>query len=884
MLKFKPSKMIGYLIMSNKDLLIQHTPMMQQYLQIKSKYPNLLVFYRMGDFYELFFEDAKKAHQLLNITLTHRGQSGGEPIPMAGVPYHAVESYLAKLVRQGESVVICEQVGEANAKGPITREVTRIITPGTISDEALLEEHHDPNLVSLYHFQNKFGLTSFDMSSGRFIVQEVSDYSSLDAELCRLKPSELLICEDFYEKLKLLKTNNCALQQRPSWEFELNRSKLLLCEQFKIKDLAGFGLEHMSAAICSAGGLLHYLQFTQRNQLLHLQSIQVEHHQDSVILDVNTHRNLELTTNLSGFSQYTLISILDNTCTAMGGRLLRRWLMRPLRDHHYLKKKQNSINLLLEGKNFENIRNVLRGIGDIERILARIGLNSARPRDLATLRHAIKLLPDILQHLTSIDRKNSTLEYLLTSTGVFIFGDFKLIYDQLKDALVENPPPLIREGGVIAEGYDAELDELRALQNNSEQFLLELEKNERERTGLSTLKVGYNRIHGFYIEISRLQADQAPLDYIRRQTLKNVERFITPSLKQFEDKVLSSQSRALAREKYLYEQLLILLQQELPALQQYAAAIAELDVLTNLAERAYTLNWSKPNLTSEAGIFIKEGRHPVIEKVLSHPFIANDTILNSERRMLIITGPNMGGKSTYMRQIALIVLLTYIGSYVPAEAANIGPIDRIFTRIGASDDLGSGRSTFMVEMTETANILHNATPQSLVLMDEIGRGTSTFDGLSLAWACASDLATRIGAFTLFATHYFELTHLPDTLPHVLNLHLDATEYNDQIVFLHKIKEGPASQSYGLQVAKLAGIPHSVIQEAKMKLKELESQQKQTHELHPQKNPEIKNAKEQNPYHAILEKIMNLLKSIEPDQLTPFEAMKYLYQFKKISQE
>jgi DNA mismatch repair protein MutS len=795
---------------------IQHTPMMQQYLQIKMQYPNTLLFYRMGDFYELFYQDAERAAQLLNITLTQRGQSAGAPIPMAGVPHHAMENYLAKLVKLGESVVICEQTGAAeNTKGPITREVTRIITPGTVSDEALLEECQDNHLIAIAEKGENYGVAVFDMASGRFTVSEINGRPALAAELERLKPRELLISETSLEKD--LRLPGCALQRRPVWEFEPSSAHALLCRQFGTQNLTAFGINHLPLAIAAAGCLLQYLQYTQRTALPHLQTIQVESHQTYILLDAATRRNLELTQNLSGGTAHCLIHVLDHCKTPMGARLLRRWLSQPLRDQGRLQERQVCIQECLQTHLFEPLRQVLSGCSDIERILARVALGSARPRDLTGLRHTLGLLPALHHELAKIHTP-----HLLSLNRML--GQFDHLYHVLLAAIVDAPPLMIRDGGVIKESYDQTLDELRHLSQNSQEFLLNLERQERERTQLSTLKVGYNRIHGYFIEISRQQALQAPANYIRRQTLKNAERYITPELKVYEDQVLSSQSRALAREKMLYEGLLTEINLSLSALQDCAAALAELDVLSNLAQRAHTLNWVAPRLTTTPGISIQNGRHPVIEAALTEtPFIANDVELDSERRMLIITGPNMGGKSTYMRQTAVIVLLAYIGSYVPADVAVIGPVDRLFTRIGAADDLASGRSTFMVEMTETAYILRNATEASLVLMDEVGRGTSTFDGLSLAWACAVHLAASIKAFTLFATHYFELTVLADQQPGVANVHLDAAEYGDKIVFLHKVKTGPASQSYGIQVAQLAGVPQTVIQAAKEKLQELEAQ-------------------------------------------------------------
>lgn len=836
----------------------EHTPMIKQYLKIKSEYPDLLLFYRMGDFYELFFKDAERAAHLINITLTARGKSGGKPIPMAGIPYHAADNYLAKLVRLGESIAICEQVGDpATSKGPVAREVTRIITPGTITDEALLSAEQDNTLMVIHEKNNRFGISTLDITNGHYTVQEINSQEHLLAELERIKPAELLLSENS-ELIDELSARY-AVQKRPPWEFEQSTAESLLCEQFKSRDLDGFGVAHLPLALSAAGCLLQYVKYTQRSALPHITSIKTEQHDNTILLDAATQRNLELVTNLSGNTDNTLASLLDRTATSMGSRLLRRWLNRPLRNRSILLKRQNSITALLSSHQMTELSDILRGIADLERILARVALRSARPRDLTQLRHALSQLPLLETIITTIPEcKNAALR------------TFPELHTYLDGALIENPPVVLRDGGVIAEGFDKELDELRALSHNSSQFLLDLEQREREKTKISTLKVGYNRIHGYYIEISRAQSEQAPTEYIRRQTLKNVERYITPELKSFEDKVLSSRAKSLAREKILYELIIDQIMKDLDPLQQCAAAIAELDVLNNLAERAQTLNFNAPTFSDKPGIEIKAGRHPVVEDVMDHPFMPNDTLLSDKRRMMIITGPNMGGKSTYMRQTALITLLAYIGSYVPAEAATLGPIDRIFTRIGAADDLASGRSTFMVEMTETANILHNATENSLVLMDEVGRGTSTFDGLSLAWASAEYLAQPIKAFTLFATHYFELTALPDTLPHVMNVHLDAAEHGEKIVFLHTLKEGPANQSYGLQVAQLAGVPRHVIQRAKTKLLELEKQGATT--AAPTQQAELFEA----PPHPMLEAFDEL----NIDELTPRDALAILYEWKE----
>ena len=853
-----------------------HTPMMTQYFGIKSEHPNELVFYRMGDFYELFYDDARHAAQLLDISLTSRGHSGGEPIPMAGIPYHAAENYIAKIVRAGKSVAIVEQFGDpATSKGPVERRVARVVTPGTLTDEALLDASRDNLLVAITRDQGTFGIASLDISAGRFQIMEIAGESALLSELARLQPAELLFNEA--DGIDELLTRFKGLRRQPPWNFEFDSAHRLLTQQFQTRDLSGFGCETLPTALCAAGCLLQYAKETQRTALPHIRSITAERQDSSVILDAATRRNLELDANLMGGTDNTLISILDRTATPMGGRLLRRWLHRPLRDLETIKQRQLCIASLLQDFRFEGLQPVLKQIGDVERILARIALRSARPRDLERLKTALASLPVLQQLLIPLQAP------LAIQLGTAI-TEFPELEQLLSRAIIDNPPVIIRDGGVIAEGYDTELDELRSLSENAGGYLLELEQREKVRTGIATLKVGYNRVHGYYIEISRAQSGQAPAEYIRRQTLKNAERFITPELKEFEDKALSSKSRALSREKMLYETLLEEVAAQLAPLQDSAAALAQLDVLNNLAARADRLNYCAPTLSEVPGIHIQEGRHPVVERVSDSPFVGNDLQLDPERRMLIITGPNMGGKSTFMRQAALIVLMAHIGSYVPAAQAQIGLVDRIFTRMGSSDDLAGGRSTFMVEMTETANILHNATPHSLVLMDEVGRGTSTFDGLSLAWSCARHLASQTRAFTLFATHYFELTGLPDTEQGVANIHLTATEHNDHIIFLHSVHEGPASQSYGLQVAKLAGVPMGVIDEAKQKLRQLESTSIREG-LTPLQadlfsHPEPTKIKPKRPSKATPHPLETALQAIDPDNLTPRQALEHLYRLKQ----
>ena len=847
--------------------------MMQQYLRIKAEHPNDIVFYRMGDFYELFFDDAKKASQLLDITLTARGKANGNPIPMCGVPYHAAEGYLAKLVKQGISVAICEQVGDPEtSKGPVERKVMRVLTPGTLTDEALLDDRSDSLLVAINQVGNHFGIATLDMSSGQFQVMELSGEDDLHSELQRLNPVETLVSEEIsgFEFLE----SRTGLRRLGPWEFDLDAAQRLLNKHFSTRDLAGFGCDHLTLGIGAAGCLLQYARDTQRSTLPHIRTITAENRDKTVMLDASSRRNLELDINLTGGVENTLFDVLDTTATTMASRLLRRWLNRPLQDLRTLEDRQNGIAEFQANFLHENLREHLKNIGDMERILTRVALRSARPRDLTRLFASLATLPEIasalkgcqLKHLNRLADDAKPLPHLVELLG---------------SSLKENPPMVIRDGGVIADGYDSELDELRALNTNAGEFLLAMEEREKESTGISTLKVGYNRVHGYYIEISRGQSDKAPVEYIRRQTLKNAERFITPELKTFEDKALSAKSRALAREKYLYEQLLETLNEDLPALQNCSAGIAEIDVLATLAERAYSLNFCQPVLKNEPGINIEGGRHPVVEQVSSDPFVANNLVMNDDRKMLIITGPNMGGKSTYMRQAALIVLLAQIGSFVPATSAVIGLTDRIYTRIGSSDDLAGGRSTFMVEMTETANILHNATDRSLVLMDEVGRGTSTFDGLSLAWACAFHLAKSVKAFTLFATHYFELTSIPDKLTGAVNVHLDATEHKDTIVFMHSVQDGPASQSYGIQVAKLAGIPEPVIDLAKSELAILEAGShtlataKETQELtlEPSQNELLLT----NINYALQERLDNL----HPDELSPKQALDLIYELKRL---
>ncbi len=799
--------------MNLQDNFEQHTPMMQQYLKLKAENPDILLFYRMGDFYELFYDDAKKAAALLDISLTKRGQSAGNPIPMAGVPYHAVEGYLAKLVQLGEPVAICEQVGDpATSKGPVERKIVRIVTPGTVSDEALLPERQDNLIVAVYQEKEKFGLATLDMTSGRFQLCEPHSKEALQAELQRINPVELLYCEDFVEMAII--EHYKGLRRRPIWEFELSTAISELNRQFGTKDLRAFGVEKSPLGLAAAGCLLQYAKETQRASLPHIQSISVIQNNDNIQLDAATRRNLELTQNLAGGTENTLSSVLDKCVTPMGSRLLKRWIHQPIRQTDILLKRQKTIGEIIEQDLYHELQLICNKWAIWKRILARVALRSARPRDLTRLRTALEQIEPIKSLIQTKTSSN------LTALSAQI-DDFSAQIKLLQKAIIETPPLLIRDGGVIAEGYNAELDEWRTLSAGATKYLENLEQRERESTGIDTLKIGFNAVHGYYIQISQGQAHKAPIHYVRRQTLKNAERYIIPELKEYEDKVLKSKGAALALEKQLYDELFDLLLPHLGQLQLASLALSELDVLVNLAERAETLNYVAPQFSDEIGVKIENGRHPVVEQVLKDPFIANPVNLNQQRHLLIITGPNMGGKSTYMRQTALITLMAYIGSFVPADSAVIGQIDRIFTRIGASDDLASGRSTFMVEMTEMANILHQATSQSLVLIDEIGRGTSTYDGLSLAWACAEWLAKKTRSLTLFATHYFELTALPEKIEGIANIHLDALEHNNTIAFMHAVQDGAASKSYGLAVAALAGVPQSVIKLAKQKLHQLE---------------------------------------------------------------
>lgn len=857
----------------------EHTPLMKQFFAAKAEHPDVLLFFRMGDFYELFYDDARKAARLLDITLTQRGASAGQPIPMAGVPHHSAEGYLARLVALGESVAICEQIGDpALAKGIVERKVVRVITPGTVTDEALLNERRDTLLLAVARGKHGYGVAWADLAAGRFLVNEVASEDALEAELARLEPAELLIADE--DGWAPFVAERPGMRRRPPWLFDPDSGRRQLLRFFGLHDLSGFGLEDKPLAIAAAAALLGYVEETQKQRLPHLTSIAIESGDGAIAMNAATRRHLELDSRIDGDSRTTLLGVLDSTVTPMGGRLLRRWLHRPLRDRNVLRHRHQAVATLIESRAGDEVRERFRALGDLERILSRIALRSARPRDLSTLRDGLGLLPDVRGLLAPLDAPR--LAELCAE-----LGEHDEHAHLLAQAIVAQPPVLARDGGVFAPGYDAELDELRTLSTNADQFLVDLEARERASSGIPTLKVGYNRVHGYYLEVSKAQADKAPTHYTRRQTLSNAERYITEELKQFEDKVLSARERALSRERLLYEQLLDALNQRLEPLKRCAAALSELDVLCGFAERAASLDWSQPELSEQPGLRIERGRHPVVEAVRKEPFEPNDLILDEAngRRMLVITGPNMGGKSTYMRQNALIVLLAHIGSFVPAARARIGPIDRILTRIGAGDDLARGQSTFMVEMSETSYILHHATDCSLVLMDEIGRGTSTYDGLALAEACARHLAHHNRAYTLFATHYFELTALAEPGNGIANVHLDAVEHHDknggeQLVFMHAVKDGPADRSFGLQVAALAGLPKAVVKQARGRLAELEQQGRDAPK--PSFAQAALDAPQQFGLFAPSSAALDALAAIDPDELTPKQALEALYRIKALS--
>ncbi len=845
-----------------------HTPMMQQYLALKAEYPDMLLFYRMGDFYELFHGDAERAAKLLDITLTARGQSGGQPIRMAGVPYHALEPYLAKLVKAGESAAICEQVGDpATSKGPVERRVTRIVTPGTITDAALLAASRESLLAAVHVDGSIAGIAWISLASGRLAVTQVPR-ERLDAELERLQPAELLAAHE----VQIALTPAPAMKRLDPWQLDAAVASRELARQFGTADLSGYGCEGMERAIAAAGALLAYCRLTQQSALPHVTGLRVERESELVAMDAHTRRNLEITETLGGAESPTLFSLLDRCATSMGSRRLRHWLHHPLRDTASLVRRHAAIAALENPASRLRHAHLAQWFGawsDVERITARVALRTARPRDLAGLRDTLATLPAL--HAALAESGEAGLEG--AAEALRPAGE---IHAALAAALKDEPAAALREGGVIRDGHDAELDELRAIQNDCGAFLLDMEKRERERTGIANLRVEFNRVHGFYIEITQSQLDKVPVEYKRRQTMKNAERFITPELKAFEDKALAAGERALAREKLLYEGLADALNAHIARLQEIAEAAAELDALGALAASAEALGLVAPRFTGEDLIEIHDGRHLVVESQVDD-FIPNDTSLNRSRQLLLVTGPNMGGKSTYMRQVAQIALLAYCGSFVPAKSATLGPIDRIFTRIGASDDLAGGRSTFMVEMTEAAAILNNATATSLVLVDEIGRGTSTFDGLALAYAIARHLAEQSRCYTLFATHYFELTQLAAELPHVANVHLDAVEHKDRIVFLHRLEGGPADRSYGIHVAHLAGIPKDVVRAARRHLAELEKQ------LRPGgsqpdlfSTPAVAQAPDES------DAVFNAVLALKPDEMSPKQALEALYELKKLA--
>jgi DNA mismatch repair protein MutS len=853
-----------------------HTPLMRQFFACKAEHPDVLLFFRMGDFYELFYDDARKAARLLDITLTQRGVSAGQPIPMAGVPHHSAESYLARLVALGESVAICEQIGDpATSKGIVERKVVRIVTPGTVTDEALLDQRRDTLLLAVARGRNGWGLAWADLAAGRFLCNEVENEDQLEAEVSRLEPAEVLHPDE--DPLPACVASRTGLRRRAPWLFDPEAGRRQLLRFFGVHDLAGFGIDGRPLAVAAAAALLGYVEETQKQRLPHLTSIALESGDGAIAMNAATRRHLEIDSRVDGDARHTLLGVVDSTVTPMGGRLLRRWLHRPLRDRPTLRLRHQAVATLIDAGADEALRDALRAVGDVERILARVALRSARPRDLSTLRDALARLPAMRGLLAPLDAPR------LQALGDAL-GDHGDTATLLADALVAHPPVLARDGGVFADAYDAELAELRRLSTHADQFLVDLEAREREATGIPTLKVGYNRVHGYYIEISKAQAARAPTHYSRRQTLTGAERYITEELKQFEDKVLSARERALARERLLYEHLLDTLNAVLEPLKGCASALAELDVLTAFAERAQVLDWTRPELAEHPGIRIERGRHPVVEAVRDAPFEPNDLVLDcapefAGRRMLVITGPNMGGKSTYMRQNALIVLLAHVGSFVPASKAVIGPIDRILTRIGAGDDLARGHSTFMVEMAETSYILHHATDRSLVLMDEIGRGTSTYDGLALAEACARHLAQVNRAYTLFATHYFELTRLAEPGSGIANVHLDAVEHGDRLVFMHAVKDGPADRSFGLQVAALAGLPRSVVEQARARLSELERQRPS--DAAPPLTAAVLDAPQQIALFPPSSAALDALAGIEPDELTPRQALEALYRLKQL---
>ena len=851
--------------------LTAHTPMMQQYLSIKAQYPDTLLFYRMGDFYELFYDDAKRAAGLLDITLTARGQSAGSPIPMAGVPFHAVDGYLGKLVEAGEAVAICEQIGDpATSRGPVERRVQRVVTPGTLAEDGLLAPERESVLAGVNPAPAGYAVAWLNLASGEFSFSTASGRAELDALLARLRPAEVLVPE------RIDIEGETPQQMRDSLEFDNELGFRHLVDHFRVADLGAFGLETPDAAVGAASAVLRYAQAARCQNLEFVDRLNRVAETDTVVMDAQTRRNLEIDRRLDGESAGTLFSVMNHTATAMGARLLKSWLNAPVRDHEALGRRQAAVGAIRDGGTAAGLSGVLADIGDVERITSRIALGNASPRDLGRLRQALGSMPGL--HVLVADLGDPDLSQR--------FGDlppFDAEHDRLQAALVGDPPATIRDGGVFARGYDGELDRLKDLTENAAEWLADLESRERQRTGIANLKVGYNRVHGYYIEAGRAVATEMPPEYVRRQTLKNAERYIMPELKQFEDEALTSQAQALRRERALFDALMTQLQTRLDGLRAAAREIARLDVLNAFAIAADRYRFARPILADEPGLVIEGGRHPVVEAESTEPFVPNDLALSDSRRLLIVTGPNMGGKSTYMRQAALITLLAHTGSFVPATTATLGPIDRIFTRIGASDDLARGRSTFMVEMSETAHILHNATAKSLVLLDEIGRGTSTYDGLALAWATADYIARHIGAFTLFATHYFELTALPSELDGAANVHLDAVEHRGEVVFLHSVRDGPASQSYGIEVAKLAGVPRAVLADAKRRLTDLETRHAHTgtsaqmdlfHDLRADADGAGQQAESAG------DAIVRQLGELDPDSMSPRDALAALYELKE----
>ncbi len=863
-----PEQLSSIKVASTDTELAAHTPMMKQFLKIKSEYPDTLLFYRMGDFYEMFFDDAERASKLLDITLTARGKSGGNPIPMAGVPYHSVDQYLAKLVKQKISVAICEQIGDpATSKGPVERKVVRVITPGTLTEENLLADRQENITAAAYQSDNKIGFATLEISSGRFNGYEVENREKLANELLRLNAAEILVAVD---QSGLFDSNQET--EISDWYFDTTHANQALCQTFETQNLDAFGADDFAIATCAAGALIRYIKDLHGEATPHIQGIKYQHRDNHVIIDTVSRKNLEIDSVQNDVDGVSLVNLFDHCLTPMGARMLRRWFNGPIRNKHELEQRHNAIDWLLDNHRYSELNPLLKQIGDVERILARVAMKTARPRDLVKLKISLSMLPEINAVI------ESTSSELIDSLQSALLSKPECL-DLLERAIKDEPPTVIRDGGVLRDEYDSELGELRHLQRDSGDFLIELEAREKQRTGVGNLRVKYNRVHGYYIELPRSQSDQVPEDYIRRQTVKNAERFITEELKVFEDKILSAKSKALAREKWLYDELLNQLIPQVSELLQCANSLALLDCLANFAERAQHLNLHRPELVDDPVLVITDGRHPVVEQVLPQSFIANSISLDNKTKMQIITGPNMGGKSTYMRQVAIITLLAHTGSFVPAKSARIGPIDRIFTRIGSADDLAGGRSTFMVEMTEMAHILRNATENSLVLVDEIGRGTSTFDGLALAWACARDLANRVKSFVLFSTHYFELTALADQLKSADNVHLDAVEHGNEVVFLYSVKKGPANQSYGLQVARLAGVPDEVIEDSRQKLHSLED-----HYVGSTKNaskaptPQTSLFPENRPEEQA---VISKLKAFVADDTSPREALNILYELNKL---